>query len=243
MRVQGQYRQTRRALLPRGAGEPGDGGADDRGLRDVVALGHLPHRAAALSYLQAHVGDDDALGTQSLNVQVKLTSSIAPDVVHEFGITEHFGVASAPPGLTTRRSGGLDQGAVADEPEHVRFVQSWGQEHRHDGGMTSESWHISERIDRSPDEVYAYASNPANLPRWAPGLGNSVEKVSGQWFVDTPAERVRFAFAPRNDLGVLDHYLTLNSGEVIYVPMRVIAAESGSEVVFTVRRRPGMTWA
>jgi hypothetical protein len=56
-----------------------------------------------------------------------------------------------------------------------------------------------------------------------------------------PAERVRFAFAPRNDLGVLDHYLTLNSGEVIYVPMRVIADESGSEVVFTVRRRPGMT--
>ena len=49
------------------------------------------------------------------------------------------------------------------------------------------------------------------------------------------------AFAPRNDLGVLDHHLTLKSGEVIYVPMRVIADESGSEVVFTVRRRPGMT--
>lgn len=112
---------------------------------------------------------------------------------------------------------------------------------QHDGGMTSESWHISERIDRPADEVYAYASNPANLPRWAPGLGNSVEEVDGQWFVDTPAERVRFAFAPPNDLGVLDHYLTLNLGEVIYVPMRVIVDESGSEVVFTVRRRPGMT--
>ena len=68
-----------------------------------------------------------------------------------------------------------------------------------------------------------------------------VAEVNGQGFVDTPAERVRIAFAPRNDLGVLDHYLTLNSGEVIYVPMRVIADESGSEVVFTVRRRPGMT--
>jgi len=89
--------------------------------------------------------------------------------------------------------------------------------------------------------VYAYASNPANLPRWAPGLGHSVEEVDGQWFVDTPAERVRIAFGPRNDLGVLDHYVTLNSGAVISVPMRVIADESGSEVVFTVRRRPGMT--
>ncbi|HWM98698.1 MAG TPA: hypothetical protein VNO54_16785 [Streptosporangiaceae bacterium] len=55
------------------------------------------------------------------------------------------------------------------------------------------------------------------------------------------APREMIAFAARNDLGVLDHYLTLNSGEVIYVPMRVIADESGSEVVFTVRRRPGMT--
>ena len=57
--------------------------------------------------------------------------------------------------------------------------------------MTSESWHIGEPIDRPADEVYACASNPANLPRWAPGLGNSVGEVDGQWFVDTPAERVR----------------------------------------------------
>jgi hypothetical protein len=108
--------------------------------------------------------------------------------------------------------------------------------------MTSGSWQVTERVNRPADEVYAYVSDPANLARWAPGLGSSVELVDGQWFVDTPAGRARFAFAPRNDLGVLDHYLTLNSGEVIYVPMRVIADdEGGSEVVFTVRRRPGMT--
>jgi hypothetical protein len=34
---------------------------------------------------------------------VKLTSGIAPDVVYEFGITEHFGVAGAPPGLMARQ--------------------------------------------------------------------------------------------------------------------------------------------
>ena len=112
---------------------------------------------------------------------------------------------------------------------------------RHDGRMTSQSWHVSERISRPAVEVYAYTSNPANLSQWAPGLGSSVAEVDGQWLVDTPAGSVRFAFAPRNDLGVLDHYLTLESGEVIDVPMRVIADESGSEVVFTVRRRPGMT--
>jgi hypothetical protein len=111
----------------------------------------------------------------------------------------------------------------------------------HDGGMTLESRHLSECVGRPVEEVYTYASDPANLPRWAPGLGNSVEEADGQWFADTPAGRVRLAFAPRNDFGILDHYVTLNSGEVVYVPMRVIADGSGSEVLFTLRRRQGMT--
>jgi hypothetical protein len=105
--------------------------------------------------------------------------------------------------------------------------------------MTSESRHISEWIDRRPQEVYDYAADPANLPQWAPGLGSSVEKVDGRWYVETSGGRVGFAFVQRNEYGVLDHYVTLPSGEVVYNPMRVIADESRSEVVFTLRRRPG----
>lgn len=107
--------------------------------------------------------------------------------------------------------------------------------------MSSESRHISEHIDRTAADVYAYASDPANLSSWAPGLGSSVEKVDGQWFVQTPEGRAAFAFAAPNDFGVLDHTVTLPSGEVVYVPMRVIADGKASEVVFTLRRRPGMT--
>jgi uncharacterized membrane protein len=33
--------------------------------------------------------------------------------------------------------------------------------------MASESKHLSERINRPADEVYDYASDPANLPEWA----------------------------------------------------------------------------
>jgi len=109
------------------------------------------------------------------------------------------------------------------------------------GCMTMESRHLSERIGRPPAEVYSYASDPANLPRWAPGVGDSVEQIDGQWFVETPAGRVHLAFAARNDFGVLDHYITLGSGEVIYIAMRVIADENGSEVLFTLRRRPSVT--
>jgi hypothetical protein len=75
-------------------------------------------------------------------------------------------------------------------PDMSVSVNPRGRAIGHDGRMSSESWHISERIDRPAAEVYAYASDPANLPSWAPGLGVAVAKVDGQWFVDTPTERV-----------------------------------------------------
>jgi hypothetical protein len=107
--------------------------------------------------------------------------------------------------------------------------------------MTSESLHISERIGRTADEVYEYAVDPANLPEWAPGLGSAVENVDGQWCVETPMGRVGFAFVERNAYGVLDHEVTLPSGEVIYNPMRVVRDGDGCEAVFTLRRLPGMS--
>jgi hypothetical protein len=110
--------------------------------------------------------------------------------------------------------------------------------------MTSESRHISEWIDRPADVVYQYASDPANLADWAPGLGSSVELVDGQWFVQTSDGPVGVTFVPRNDHGVLDHQVTLPSGQVIYNPLRVTPGANGgssSEVVFALRRMPGMT--
>ncbi len=107
--------------------------------------------------------------------------------------------------------------------------------------MATESRHISDWIGLPADDVYDYASDPANLPRWAPGLGSSVENSAGQWFLQTSMGRVGFAFVPRNEYGVLDHDVTLPSGEVVYNPMRVIPDGHGCEVVFTLRRRPGMS--
>ena len=107
--------------------------------------------------------------------------------------------------------------------------------------MPAESKQISESIDRSAADVYRYASDPANLPAWAPGLGSSVENIDGRWFVETPAGPAGFAFVKRNEPGVLDHELTLPSGEVIYNPMRVVPIGDGCEVVFTLRRLPDMS--
>ena len=103
----------------------------------------------------------------------------------------------------------------------------------------SDSRHISTHIDRLAQEVYDYAANPSNLPEWAPGLGSSVELVDGQWIVESPMGRVVVAFAARNGFGVLDHDVTLPSGETFYNPMRVTVDGTGCEVVFTLRRQPG----
>ena len=95
-----------------------------------------------------------------------------------------------------------------------------------------ESRHVSVWIDAAPDAVYAFASDRAELPRWAAGLA------------DPALAKADVEFAPFNEFGVLDHVVRLPSGETAYNPMRVIPAGQGvarCEVVFTVRRRPGMT--
>lgn len=102
--------------------------------------------------------------------------------------------------------------------------------------------HISVSIRRSPDEVYDFASNPQNLPKWAAGLSEtSIEKAGDAWVCDSPMGRVKVKFAERNSFGILDHEVILPSGEVNYNPFRVFANGLHSEVVFTLFRRPQMS--
>ncbi|MEW6777785.1 MAG: SRPBCC family protein [Bdellovibrionota bacterium] len=101
--------------------------------------------------------------------------------------------------------------------------------------------HITVSINRSPTEVYAFASKPENLPKWASGLGGSIKNVDGEWIADSPMGKIKIRFAKLNDLGVLDHEVILESGEKFQNPMRVVANGEGSEVTFTLFRQPDMT--
>lgn len=101
--------------------------------------------------------------------------------------------------------------------------------------------HISVSIACSPGEVYAFASNPENLPKWATGLGGSIKNVDGEWTADSPMGKIKIRFAERNKFGVLDHDVIVESGERVHNPMRVVPRGDGSEVVFTLFRRPEMS--
>jgi hypothetical protein len=104
-----------------------------------------------------------------------------------------------------------------------------------------DSQHLSTHIDRPAQEVYDFVADPTNLPAWAPGLGSSIKQVDGQWVMESPMGRIVLTFAPRNEFGVVDHEVTLPSGETIYNPMRIVPDGTGSEIVFSLRRRPGVS--
>jgi hypothetical protein len=102
--------------------------------------------------------------------------------------------------------------------------------------------HVSIHIARRPAEVYEFASDPRNLPRWAAGLARSeVRKDGDEWIADAPLGKVRVRFAPRNPFGVMDHDVTLEPGVTIHNPMRVVPNGEGSEFLFTLIRQPGMS--
>ena len=80
-------------------------------------------------------------------------------------------------------------------------------------------------IERPAGEVYAFVSDPKNLQAWASGLSAAV--------------KVRFV--ERNPFGVLDHYVRVDSGPEVYIPMRVFPNGEGAEVLITVFRQPGVS--
>ncbi|QDT55999.1 Polyketide cyclase / dehydrase and lipid transport [Caulifigura coniformis] len=102
--------------------------------------------------------------------------------------------------------------------------------------------HISVTIRRRHDEVYEFARDARNLPRWAAGLAQSEVRPDGDaWLADAPFGAVRVKFAEHNSFGVLDHDVTLESGVTVHNPMRVLRRGDASEFVFTLFRQPGMS--
>jgi len=97
---------------------------------------------------------------------------------------------------------------------------------------------VSVSIKCPGELVYAFVSNPENLPKWATAFAHSVKKVGNDWVVETPDGPMGIRFVEQNDFGVLDHYVILPSGQEVLNPMRVVRNGSGSELMFTVFQVP-----
>lgn len=108
--------------------------------------------------------------------------------------------------------------------------------------MTNNAIHLSIGIDRNANDIYDFLSVPANFPLWAPGFCKSIEETStdNTWKIQTDNGEGHVTFIEKNKLGVVDHYVNIG-GSTVYIPLRVLANQSGSEVVFTLFRQPGMS--
>lgn len=96
--------------------------------------------------------------------------------------------------------------------------------------------HLS--IDRDWREVYAFASDPRNMPRWASGLAAGLKRDGDDWIGDGgPIGEIRVRFAPENAFGVIDHTVTLADGTVVENALRITPNHDGAEVSFTVIRQ------
>lgn len=100
---------------------------------------------------------------------------------------------------------------------------------------------LSVSIAAEPARVYAFLVNGENLPKWATAFCKSAAPEGKAWKVQTPVGPVMIEFVPVNPFGVLDHDVTLPTGQTLRMPMRVIPNGAGSEVLFTLFRTPEMT--
>ena len=109
--------------------------------------------------------------------------------------------------------------------------------------MTWPAVHISRSLDHDVAAVSSVAGDPANLPAWATGLSAGIRQEDGRWITDSPMGVVEVAFTGLVELGILDHDVTLPDGSVVRNPFRVVANDQGSEAIFTLFRRDGMSEA
>lgn len=107
--------------------------------------------------------------------------------------------------------------------------------------MTWPVRHVSQSIDAPIDSVIVVAADPQQLPLWAAGLSSGIRNDDGHWITDSPMGPVEVAFVGPTATGVLDHDVTLPDGTVVHNPFRVLHNDQGSEAVFSVYQRTGMS--
>ncbi|HXV32338.1 MAG TPA: SRPBCC family protein, partial [Sinorhizobium sp.] len=98
---------------------------------------------------------------------------------------------------------------------------------------------IHTSIARDWREVHAFMADHEKMPLWASGLSSGLIRDGDEWIAPGPLGNARVRFAPANDFGVVDHLVTLESGQTVHNALRVVPNGDGAEVMFTLLRQPG----
>lgn len=100
---------------------------------------------------------------------------------------------------------------------------------------------ISQTIDVPIAAAYNFAHKPENFPKWAAGLSKSLHQTDKGWVADTPQGEATVRFTEPNAHGVLDHWVDMPGKAEVYIPLRMIANGSGTEVELVLFRQPEMS--
>ena len=104
---------------------------------------------------------------------------------------------------------------------------------------------VSVSIDAAPEATYKFVADAFNMARWAPGFCQTIAAdpaVERGWRITTAeGTQAHARFVAPNAFGIVDHWVALPELGEVYVPLRVVANEAGSEVLLTVFRQPAMT--
>jgi hypothetical protein len=98
--------------------------------------------------------------------------------------------------------------------------------------------HITVSINKPARDVYQFASNPENFPKWVKFV-KSIRREGDIWVAESSLGTIKIKFTPQNEFGVIDHRVTLANGNTVYNPMRILENDKGCEFIFTLFRLPG----
>lgn len=105
--------------------------------------------------------------------------------------------------------------------------------------MTARILHVS--IERDWRDVYAFMADHEKMPLWASGLSTGLTRDGDDWVAPGPLGNARVRFVPDNELGVVDHLVTLENGAKVHNALRVVPNGDGAEVMFTLLRQFDMS--
>ena len=87
--------------------------------------------------------------------------------------------------------------------------------------------------------VVGWLLNARHMPLWASNFADRVEPDGDDWVAYGPDGAKGVRLAPPNPFGICDHWVTLDDGTVIHMPVRVLPAGTGSLVGMTIIAAPG----